>query len=161
MELILPSDVTDHSVPPASLPPGQTTGYGQDGGDLLSYHCETSVRVSAGKDQLVRRVEPISFTLPSSPSFFCLWQNIWEAPRGDPSFCSPAQFCNWSANLFFPPELINHVPLMGLHRWERGSPCHGMAQRGQSVHCTAGSVWLHLNQYCYLHFRDVEGEKEQ
>lgn len=68
MELILPSDIKDHSVSPVSLPPGQTTGYDQGGGDLLSYHCGTSVRVSGGEDQLVMRAEPISFTFRSSPS---------------------------------------------------------------------------------------------
>jgi len=39
MELILPSDVRDHSVPPASLAPG----YGQDSEDLLSARCDASV----------------------------------------------------------------------------------------------------------------------
>lgn len=64
---------------------------------------------------------------------------------------------------FFPPKLINCVPLMGFHPWERGSPCYSMAQHGTKYSLYIRLALITLKSILLSAFRDVAagGEKNK
>lgn len=118
MRLILPGDVNG-SVPPVCLLPRQSKGSGQAGGDLPSSHCET---LWGKQDQLVTRAEPSTYppllSLPPCSTFGRLSEKLCVGTRVSAlahNSVIEAQTC------FFPPRLVNHVPLMGLHQ-RKGQP---------------------------------------